>query len=245
MKNKDWELPEIDLSHDEGDERWHEAGGHDTTPEYKEDGVTVKWYRWNGLGPGHYKSYYQLCVVGSWAETVTKYEANPDDVHRAWWYIDTHPVFWKFDRPLHEDYPKNHVSHLVHQGALEEGWPNITPHKVNPKKGKHGRVTRNEKKNTKLQWWYEFGPSDMDGGCKTHDWELDGGADSYEECILAIARKIHKYYGNDRSLVDAGDVYWRNRKIREQPGGWGKVLKAIHQQMIDRELEDLVKKEEQ
>lgn len=235
MKHKNWVLPDIDLSHDEGDPRWHNAGGG-TTPAYREDG-TVKWYTWNGLRPGHYRSYYQSCIADSWAATVTEYETHPDSVCNAWDYVDSHPVFWTFDRGRHEDYPKNHVSHLVHDGALRAGWPEITPHMVNPKKGKHGRVTGNEKNNTKLQWWYEFGPSDMEDSSKTHDWELDGGADTYEECVLAVARKIHKYYGNDRTLVDSGDEYWKNRKIKGRSAFRAKILGLLQETVTSARCE--------
>jgi hypothetical protein len=216
VKHKTIVLPEIDLSHDEGDPQWHAAGGRDTTPSYNDDG-TVRHYRWNGLAPGHYAEYYKLCVAGAWKKTVRDYEADPDDVFCAWYYVDSHPVFWSFSRKVHEDYPVNHVSNLTHDGAFMRGWPEITPHKVNPKSRRVER--KHKKRNTLLEWWYEFGPSDLTGGCSTHDWELDGGASSYEGCVLLVARKIHRFYGNDRRLVDGGDGYWKNRKLTGKLAG--------------------------
>lgn len=221
-------LPEIDLSHDDGDQSWHDAGGQDMTPEYKEDG-TVKHYRWNGLGPGHYAEYWRLCVVESWEETVIGYEHNPDDVYHAWWYVDNHPVFWQFKTERNKDYPANHVSHLVHGGAFSEGWPAIIPHKVNPDTM---RIEKDRSLNTMVEWWYEFGPTDLFGGCKSHDYKLDGGAATYEQCVIEVAAKIHKYYGNDRMLVDRED-YWDNRVVDEDAHGWGHVHEKLH----DRDTE--------
>lgn len=227
MKHKNWTLPEVDLSHDEGDLRWHEAGGEDTTPVYREDG-TIRHYTWNGLGPGHYASYYKLCVHNAWRKTVKRYETSPGNVYHAWWYIDTHPVFWVFDKNVHgENYPWNHVSNLTHEGAFHNGWPVIIPHMVNPE---NNRISRDRKKNTKLAWWYEFGPVDLTGGCKSLDWELEGAADSYDAAVLVIARKIHRYYGNDRRLVDSGHEYWENRKVKDRPAGWGEVFERIKEQ---------------
>lgn len=229
MKHKTIILPDIDLSHDDGDQSWHAAGGQDMTPDYNDDG-SIRHYRWNGLSPGHYAEYYRLCVAGSWKQVARAYEANPDDVFRAWCYVDGHPVFWSFTRALHEGYPVNHVSNLVHDGAFSRGWPEITPHKVNP--GTR-RVERKKKKNTLLEWWYEFGPSDLNGGCSTHDWELDGGASSYEGCVLAVARKIHRFYGNDRRLVDAGDSYWKNRVVKKEKN---RISNASLAQLVEQRI---------
>lgn len=209
VEHKDIVLPDIDLSHDDGDESWHAAGGEDTTPIVNADG-DIKLYSWNGLGPGHYESYWQLCVVEEWDRLVENYEANPDDVHSAWWYVDHHPVFWNLKDRLHEDYPENHVSNLTHEGAWQRGWPEITPHKINPDTN---RVEDDDDLNTEIQWWYELGPSDLTGFPTSHDYELDGGGATYEECVIAIARKIHDNYGNDRRLIDQGDVYWQTRTV--------------------------------
>jgi hypothetical protein len=210
MKHKKIIFPEIDLSHDDGDKKWHDAGGEEMTPVYREDG-TIRHWTWNGLPPGFWAGYWKTNIKGEWARLVRNYETNPDDVHHAWWYVDMHPVFWEFTKKRHEDYPEKHLANLEHEDAWRKGWPVITPHKVNPETM---HVGKNRKKNTHIRWWYEFGPTDLScvGCCKSHDYQLDGGGDTYEQCVLAVARKIHKYYGNDRSLVDA-EGYWENRKI--------------------------------
>jgi len=215
-------LPEVDLSHDEGDPRYLAEG--ETTPLYREGEDKPYAYRWNGLAPGHYAEYWRLCVVESWEQQVARYEADHFDVYNAYWYIDGHPVFWKFTRNVYKDYPKNHVSNLIHEGAMRSGWPEITPHKVNPETR---RIEEDEEKNTVIEWWYEFGPTDLFGGMTSHDYELDGGTASYDAAVIEIAFKIHEYYGNDRALVDYGDEYWKNRKLLDEPGGKGKFLKAL------------------
>jgi len=200
--HKDYVLPETDLSHDEGDPRWHEAqrsgdaGAMGSTALRNERGE-IYAYRWNGLEPGHYQEYWQLCVVETWAKQVTTFEENPDDVHAAYWYVDGHPVFWAFERELHDDYPVNHVSRLEHEGALtHRSWPEIVPHEDDQG----------------LAWCYEFGKRDLypnEHGVHASwlDHLLIGHADSYEAAIIEIAQKIHEHYGNDRRVVDSEE--WR------------------------------------
>lgn len=212
--HKDIVLPEVDLSHDDGDPRWHEAGGKFTEPVLDEGNATGR-RRWTGLNPGHYAGYWQLCVVENWQEAVAAYEANPQDVHAAYWYLDAHPAFWGFKRwsAGHEDYPDNHVSFLEHESAWLRAMIEISPHKVCPETGK---IEDDPARNTKIEWWYEFGPYDLlprdEHGSSIqshwHDYLLDGGADTYEEAVLEIAAKVHKFYGNDRQIIDTPE--WRN-----------------------------------
>jgi hypothetical protein len=188
LPHKPYLLPAVDLSHDDGDPRWH-AAGEDATAVVR-DGVIIH-YRWNGLAPGHYSEYWRLCVVEHWAELVERFEQSPEDVYTAYWYIDNHPVFWQFQEPR-DGFPEDHVSFLEHEGAMSRGWPEITPHK-----DEEG-----------LFWSYEFGPRllhpDQNGFRGSfHDWKLDGTSLTYELALLAVAGKIHKHYGNDRQVVDS------------------------------------------
>lgn len=215
LPHKEIVLPEVDLSHDEGDPRWHAAvpdpqyrNDKDFSPVYREDG-SVKWYRWNGLAPGHYREYWQLCVVEAWENVVARFEANPDDAYNAYYYIDNHPAFWRFDVKRNPEYPANHVSRLRHECTIRDGWPEITPHKVCPETN---RVEDDDDRNTRLQWWWEFGPwslfPDEHGAhVPTHDYELDYGADTYELALIGLAKVIHREYGNDRRVVDSEE--WR------------------------------------
>ena len=159
--------------------------------------------------PGHYAEYWRLCFVESWADNVARYEADPDDVHAAWWYIENHPVFWQFSQPRPEQYPRNHISrlqaegalsHLSQDGAMRRGWPEIIPF-------------RDEKG---MSWSYEFGKRALfreelhpgTFGFDTYnDWKLSGYADTYEQAVIEIARKIYDNYGNDRRVVDSEE--WR------------------------------------
>lgn len=197
LEHKPWVLPDIDLSHDEGDPRWHADGA--TTPLRNATGE-VYAYRWNGLEPGHYASYWQLCVVDAWTEKVRRFETDPQDVYAAYWYIDAHPAFWAFHKPLYPDYPDNHVSRLDHGDAWQRGVNLIAPYKVNP-------VTRHidedETLNTQLEWWYEICPRNLAQGWAWHDYTLDGGTATFEGAVLDIARKVHESYGNDRTVIDS------------------------------------------
>ena len=207
MDHKEYILPQADLSHDEGDPRWHDAqasgeelGARGATPVYAEDG-TVRHYRWNGLAPGHYRGYWQLCVEEEWDRLTRRYEENPDDVHAAYWYLDSHPVYWEFSGTIHPDWPENHVSRLNHSDAWLRNMIEITPHKVNPDTE---HTEDDSALNTAVRWWYETGPSDLTGGCRWHDTDLDGGAFTFELAVIEVARKIHDRYGNDRRTADSG-----------------------------------------
>lgn len=190
LPHKPYVLPEVDLSGDEGDPRWHESGGQQTSAVMK-DGKIVH-YRWNGLPPGHHKEYWRLCIVDHWASLVAKFESDPYDVHAAYWYIDNHPVFWQFGEKWGEnDLPDNHISFLDHEGAMTRGWPEVTPH-----------IDDNG-----LFWAYEFGarmlyPDENGWRGSFHDWKLDGTAATYEIAVIDIAGKIHEHYGNSREVVD-------------------------------------------
>ena len=201
LPHKEIVLPEVDLSRDEGDPRWHAAGGMDSTPVYREDG-SVAHYRHNGLPPGHYAEYWRLCIAEAWTENAGRFESDPDDVYAAWWYVDSHPVFWQFNQQhIHEDYPVNHVCHLEMEGALHRGWPEIIPFRDENGTG----------------WGYEFGERSLfqeeaspGAGLQFvtyHDWKLDGWEKTYELAVIAIAKKIWDSYGNDRRVVDSEE--WR------------------------------------
>jgi hypothetical protein len=231
LRHKDIVLPEVDLSHDEGSPEWHAAGGQVFRPVYREDG-TIRHYRYTGLPPGHYREYYQDCIVQEWDDTVARYEDDCQDVHAAWWYLAKHPVFWRFDlkrgRP---GYPVNHVSRLEAdcswvqpperrflRTALKPlpwlyGSITIDPHLVDPVTPP---VEGDQSRNTALEWWYEFGPHDLlpvqhgsEPPCQAswHDYPLDGGAPTYEKAVLEIAAKVWVYYGNDRRVIDTDE--WR------------------------------------
>jgi hypothetical protein len=204
LAHKDYTLPEVDLSHDEGDPRWHAAGGELITPNYNAQGKIIH-YTWTGRHPGHYREYWALCVVTPWEETVRAYEASPEDAFSAWTYVDAHPVFWRFDPSRHAGYPVNHVSCLTADGALLRGWPEITPHRICPATRRH---EDDEALNTETEWWCELGPEKLlpdENGRRvpTHDYLLDCGGATYEDAVIALARTIHDHYGNDRAIVDS------------------------------------------
>lgn len=235
--HKDYLLPEILLDPDEGSESWHEAQAASPppddeegtfTPIYSPDGE-VRRYAWNGLHPGFWHGYWQTNILEAWKEIVLTYEAHPDDVRDAWLYLDCHPVFWRFEEKRRPGYPPLHIGNLKYEHNMLEGWPEITPHRVCPATN---AIEDDESLNTRLQWWYEFGPwslyPDGHGVHATHDYQLDGGSDTYEQAVLDVARKVWDNYGNDRQVVDSEE--WRKGDNQDQevrverllrsPGTW-------------------------
>jgi len=136
--------------------------------------------------------------VKEWAETSAHYHAQPDDFHAAWWYLQQHPI-------VHDE---------VAASYFEESF-DVYVVKVDP----HTSTIEDDKaRNTQTQVWLEFGPRyfevDMspeewcanhydlfDGSVPSHDVELDCGADTYEQAIVELARRVSERYGDDRSKV--------------------------------------------
>jgi hypothetical protein len=233
LNHKEIVFPEVDTSLDDGDPEWHEAGGK----EFVREG---EHYRWTGLEPGFWTGYWGY-VKQDWEETVTVYETDPLDVVSAYRYVDLHPVFWTFSRNIatfkvtrhavipgdldvarlrvqqltyrdREGYPGNHLRFLEFEGALRRGFPSIDPHRVCPETG---RVEEDESRNTATEWWYEFGPYPLDTaeqGCPWHDYQLDGGAATFEVALTELAGKVWEYYGNDRRVVDSPE--WRSGEMK-------------------------------
>lgn len=206
LPHKDYVLPVPDLSPREDDPEQAARGRH--------------WRRRSS-----HTEFWDLCVAGNWADVVAAYEANPDDVHAAYWYLDAHPVFWRFrEPPLLAGLPLDHVSLLERGYAFQRGLIEIEPHRVNPATG----CQEDEPGlNTKLEWWFEFGPYDLlphdESGVPVqgtwHDWMLDGGAATYEEAVTDIARKVWVNYGNDRAIVDTDQWRAGDRAYRPQDSG--------------------------
>lgn len=198
LEHKPIVFPEVDLSNDDADPEWNGS-------EFIEiPGRSV--YRWvspPGVAAAAWKVFQQ-----EWVDIVTRYEADPDDFMNAWYYLDGHPAFWTFRQEFKcEEWPPNHLHRLEHQQGITR-CIFITPHKVNPETL---AIDEDESLNTLTQLWYELGkmdllPGDHGGGVAVtshwHDWQLDGGAGTYEAAIIDIARKVWESYGNDRIIVD-------------------------------------------
>ena len=137
-----------------------------------------------------------------WRKTLLAFEANPDSPYNAYYYVANHPMFYSFKpwKNAQDGVPAVHERHLDH----ESGWTyvHIDPHMVNPVDNK---ISDDPHLNTKLEWWYEFGPTlfheNMGAGVSGHDHHCDGGADTYDEAIIKVAKAIHEAYGNDRKQV--------------------------------------------
>lgn len=54
--------------------------------------------------------------------------------------------------------------------------------------------------NTKVQVWIEAGPY-LENGMKTHDPDLDCGADTFEEAIIELANLVEKHYTSNKEVA--------------------------------------------
>jgi hypothetical protein len=187
LKAKNWDLPEIPA-------KMRKRKGKD-----KDDIVAQM------MGDQEHLLYRDLQGYreDAWRKHVLAFEANPDSVYNAYWYVATHPMFYSF-KPWSgrkkEQVPAIHERHLVH----EQGWDyvRITPHLVNPANNK---ISDDPSLNTKVEFWYEFGPTlfreNRGQGVSGMDHKCMGGAKTYDRAIIKVAKAIHKAYGNDRKQV--------------------------------------------
>jgi len=149
--------------------------------------------------------------VQEWEQTVRAYEANPDDVYYAWRYLDSHPVFWKFDRLADGSMPlaeRIHERHLTHEYGIHR-CVDIEVQKIDPA----SRSTEADwSARTETEIWIELGqyswpqepstdPNRQD--CTYHDYRLDCGGPTLDAAIIKAAYNVHEAYGNDRRVCDA------------------------------------------
>lgn len=186
MKHKDWKLPELPSK----------------TPKKKRDKNEKQLDKLFGkrLSRQLYERL-QEDREDSWRSHLLAFEANPNSVYNAYWYVALHPMFYYFRAWKTDDgVPVVHERHLV----SDQGWEcvHISPQMVNPK---DMRISDDKHLNTRIDWWYEFGPTlwgdNYGDGIRGHDHKCDGGAPTYDEAIIKVAKAIHKAYGNDRRKV--------------------------------------------
>ena len=208
LKHKKIVFPEVDLSHDEGDPEWDGVSQVQTVPIQRgekpdhPDGVR-RWIRPGGVCARAWEGYKE-----DWIRVVEEYEANPDDFHNAWHYLDGHPIYWKFDQSADvAEWPPNHLHRLHHDRGISR-CVDIIVVRVNPK---NKTIEDDESKNTATRVWYETGQMDLlprdyefdhGGQHQWHDWKIDGGAPTMEKAIIKLARRVWKKYGNDRRYAE-------------------------------------------
>lgn len=97
------------------------------------------------------------------------------DFYDAWIFLNEHPIFMD----------------LFECGLY------TTVVKVNPETME---IDDDRSKNTKVQVWLEHGPYEkIDGEFPqpTHDFNLDCGADTFEEAIIKLAKLVKEHYNDD------------------------------------------------
>ena len=90
----------------------------------------------------------------------------------------------------------DHIQSLYGQGFENfQGSLDIMVAKVSPASK---RIVKDAKKNTLTQGRLEWGPwaPNPDHPCWFHDWEVDCGADTFEEAIMELASLVYQKYGN-------------------------------------------------
>jgi hypothetical protein len=196
--------PDIATNPDDGDP---EYTGNEWEPGDELDASGEPTYYHYHLAPGTYAGIW-LMRQEEWDDIARDYEQHPGDFYLAHQYIDSHPIFWSSREGFTDsELPPNHVIRVTDDTGITRGCY-IYPVKCNPA---NQTIEDDETLNTHTMIWYEFGPIDLlpqnHGGAGTlcaayHDYELDGGADTYEQAIIDIALKIWTKYGNDRQICD-------------------------------------------
>ena len=119
---------------------------------------------------------------------------NAEKFYNAWMFIQQHPKFM---------YPYKYKGQ-----KFMETFPyglDIAVVKVNPKTMS---IDDDDTKNTKVEFWLEYGPYEAVPELKTntndlfqsvHDIDLDCGAETFEGAIITLAALIKKKYGDYES----------------------------------------------
>ena len=96
--------------------------------------------------------------------------------------------------------PRRHARNLETGCGFAMGSIDITVARVNPA---DGRISDDPALNTQVEFWFETGewPWDRDG-VQYHNWRLDGRAPTYEEAVIKLAKRVRKWYGNDRAKCE-------------------------------------------
>lgn len=136
---------------------------------------------------------------GDWererAESAAAYDADPDDLYAAWWYLHHHPIFTSSEHGFPETtFPR-------------DVWFHVT--KVHP----ISRRVEGGARDTETEVWVEAGPwetgeelaaacgdeafaSQYPDGVPTHDPALDGGGGSIDDAIVKLAARVAARYGH-------------------------------------------------
>lgn len=181
LPHKDYVLPEVDLSMDEGDPDYD---GRQFVP--IEGSHCSRWV----CPPGVHRNAWNARQA-DWADRVAAYEAQPGDFYSAWMYLNCHPAFWAFDQGGSTEHPSNHISRLEGHVGFDrsiEVWPLHDEESggiyVTIEAGKRELIVR-------------------DGPEHWHDPDLDTCEPTYEQAVIVLARKVWESYGNDRRVCDA------------------------------------------
>jgi hypothetical protein len=143
-----------------------------------------------------------------WDETVRAYETNPGSFYNAWHYLEAHPIYWRL---MHA--PED-ASKPAHWRNVDDGWGvafNVSMYvmRVHPETRK---VTGDPALNTHTEIWLETGENGWPDNSSYHNYRIDCVADTYEEAIIRMARRVHSHYGNDRRRCDP--QYSERRRAR-------------------------------
>jgi hypothetical protein len=130
----------------------------------------------------------------AWEATAREYEADPGSFFASWMYLDMHPVFWRtrWHRDPEAEDPAFRCLWL--DGAITTGWLEISVHEVKAP----GIAAEEGDEVTGTEVWWEIMYPAWGTQHAVHEWELDGGAPTYERAVVSAARAVHDYFGNDR-----------------------------------------------
>lgn len=126
-----------------------------------------------------------------WIRMAERYEANPENLHAAWYWLNNHPIFYYFSNEKWR-----HESTLCDNRGVYEGLE-LLPALVD----KDTRQIDGPPENAEIEIWVEVFPSSLTCGrndIRLHDYELDTGAPTYEEALIKVAGLIYERHGHDR-----------------------------------------------
>jgi hypothetical protein len=191
---------------DEEGTRWHSLGGMLLRSGADEEHWTVK--PWTAEERQRNHEHLAALRAEQWAAVVAGYIARPDDVQAAWRYLLEHPIFWSWVLPAHfEDADASEIDEAAWARIEARSWLDDSDGLADM----HVELSSSDGATTvafehgPVLWPLDVPPGHRAGlrvgGTRSHDPGLDVAEPTWEQAIVALAAKVRRAYGDDRSRV--------------------------------------------
>jgi hypothetical protein len=191
---------------DEHGTRWHSVGGMLLRSGADEEHWTAE--PWTTGERQRNREQLAGWRAEQWLAVVAGYVGKPDDVQAAWRYLLEHPIFWSWALPAHvADADASEIDEAAWARIEADSWlddsDGLAEMHVAVSSSDDGTMVSLE--HGPVLWALDVPPGHRAGlrvgGTPSHDPRLDVAEPTWERAIVALAAKVRRAYGDDRSRV--------------------------------------------